>query len=154
MIGGNVFEAFAPPPVFCPLPSLENAVYAWRALILPGSRWCSNLLYLPECSFHGWLKTVLFIALRVLYPFQMMSGFMSWGTWEVFTSNTQEAPGPSLYTAGKAPHVLGPRASPWRPRRSLEARPQVPHWVWIWKEAEVSGFGEMSLSIPVSPFTP
>ena len=142
MIGGNVFQAFAPPPPFFPLPALENAVFAWRALILPCSRWRSNLLYLPECSFHGWLKMVLFIASRVLYPFQMMSGFMSWGSWIVFMSNIQGVPGPRRYTAGKVPHVLGPRASPWR---SLEAHPQVPHWVWIWEEAELSRFGEMSL---------
>lgn len=96
----------------------------------------------PECSFHGRLKIVMFLVLRVLY-FQWWAalwgeelGFSLWLSSPLLLeslSNIQGVPKPRLYTAGK---------TPWRPRKSLEAQPQVQHWVWIWEADELSGFGE------------
>lgn len=85
MIAGVYWKFFAPTPtVFLFAILLKYQVFLVNihfALLKGGaSTYCIS----PECSFHGWVETVMLIVLQVPSPFQMMSGFMSWGTWIMF----------------------------------------------------------------------
>lgn len=80
MIGGSLFQ-------FLPHPHYSSLCHPLKIPSIPGEHSFCPLLkggasthcISPECSFHGWLKIV-----TVFYPFQMMSGYMSWGTWILF----------------------------------------------------------------------
>lgn len=72
VIGGR-FDPASPSLPLLPLKTLSS----------PGEQLYTSSRFLQRL-FHGWPKTVGLIVFPVLYPIQMMSGFLRWRTWSIF----------------------------------------------------------------------